>query len=113
MSQPAGGRDGDIIRTVKIRPEKTKERRKPGDVQNLVSGGNKVTVPTKPRPRCTKEEGDRELQQGKASITESVLKRKKHHLVLPKELPQMHELSLDDLRSDGGTPHTVEIFSAF
>ena len=70
-------------------------------------------MPTKPSPRCTKEEGDRELQQGKASITESVLKRKKHHLVLPKELPQMHNLSLDDLRFDGETQYPGEIFSAF
>ena len=112
LSQP-GGRDGDIIRTVKIRPENMKERRKPGDVQNFASGGNKVTVPTKSSPRRTKEEGDRELQRGNANTTESVLKRKKHHFVLPKELPQMHNLSLDDLRSDGGTPYPGEIFSAF
>ena len=89
------------------------EIRKPGDVHYLVSGGNKVTVPTKSRPRRTKEEADRELQRGKANTTESELKSKKHHLLLSKELPQMHNLSLDDLRSDGGTPFQGEIFSAF
>ena len=69
--------------------------------------GNKVSVPTKSRPRRTKEEADCELQRGKVNNTESELKRKKHHLMLPKELPLMHNLSLDDLRSDA-EPYTQE-----
>ena len=89
------------------------ERHKLGAVQKAVSGGNKATALTKLRTRRTKEETERELQRGKASATESALKRKKHHLVLPKELPKMHTLSLDDLLSDGGTPYPGEIFSAF
>ena len=112
-SLPGGEREGESIRVVKIRPEKVKERHKPGVVQNPVSGMNKVTASTKVRTRRTKEEIERGLQRGKTSSSESVLKRKKRHLVLPKELPQMHNLSLDDLLSDGGTPYPGEIFSAF
>ena len=79
----------------------------------MTSGGNKHTVLTKSRSRCTKEETEREVQRGKTNTTEPILKRKKHPLVLPKELPQMHNLSLDDLHSDGGTPYPGEILSAF
>ena len=112
-SQPGGVREGENIRTPKSRPEKPKDRRKPGDVQNLVSGGNKHAVLTKTRPRRMKTEAGREVQRGLANTTETVSKRKKHPLVLPKELPQMQRLTLDDLRSDGGTPYPGAIFSAF
>ena len=49
----------------------------------------------------------------KGDTKEYVLKKKKHPLVLPKELSQMYNLSLDDLHSDGGNPYPGEIFSEF
>ena len=113
LSQPGGVRDGESIRTHKIRPEKSKDRHTPGDVQNLVSGGIKHTVLTKTRPRRSKAEAGSEVQRGNENTTEAVLKRKRHPLVLPKELPQMQNLSLDNLRSDGGTPYPGDILSAF
>ena len=73
-SLPGGGREGESIRGVKIRPEKVKERHKPGVVQKPVSGMNKVTASTKLRPRRMKEEADRELQRKNADTTELVLK---------------------------------------
>ena len=81
MSQQGGVRFGDATRTDKIRPEKLKKRRKLGDVQNVISGGNMITVPIS-KPRRIKEEAEREVRV-KAGTTESVLKRKKHHLMLP------------------------------
>ena len=105
LSQPGGGREGESFRSVKIKQEKVMERHKLGAVQKGVSGGTKATALTKLRTRRTKEETVRELQRGKASFTKSVLKKKKHHIGLPEELPQMHNLSLDDLLSDGGTPY--------
>ena len=88
-SQPGGVREGENIRTPKSRPEKPKDRRKPGDVQNLASGGNKHAVPTKTRPRRMKTEAGSEVHRGLANTTETVSKKKKHPLVLPKELLQI------------------------